>query len=751
MLVKRILATAASAAMVLALLPTAALADEPEPEILPDFSATIGGLPPQYAELIDPNEVATVDGSSVTFSAAPAPASAPAEWNAVRALVHEAWQVRLERVRSFDAVKTDDAYRAIKILQADEVDERRYAVVERTESWPDEKWGVYDYESRRYLTGAKFLPFDAALTAAAGAVEGPYSLAFDVGIGMGSGREGSVSSITVDVLEDGYQISDFTGRIGGNDQPALLRNPWTDDDVVVSLKDGTVEFDGGGVRPEGWHAVSVPAPGVTLPAVRSFEAETGDSAAYRAIKIDVGGTIEYAVVERSAEDEWGVYDYGEPSVGITAAQLAANGTQLLALRKQGFVPGLEKVSFDKALAEAASLVGADDYSLSFDVGIGMRTGTAGEVSSITVGLVPAGSGPQPPPPPLTEVEREVPAGGTVSTDPNGTGPTASVPVTGAVTSPTGGSVSIVVRESEAADGPASPEGIELLDVVVEIDAPEATPEEPLELAFNVHASRVPDDVVPANLLVFRNGVVVAGCTGPAGVAEPDPCVASIDVDGDGNLEIEVLTSRASVWGVAVATSACPSAAVPGDGFVDHTGAHGPRIACAAWYGLAEGFEDGTFGAGVELTRAQGAAFLARLLGEAGVALPEVFDGPFADVAGSTHARAIDQLAELGIVRGVEAGRFAPGDTLTRAQMAALLVRAYEHVGGELPAGDDAFGDDDGSVHEADIDKAAAAGFTSGVSAQTFDPGGIVTRGQMASFLTNVLDRFFVDGEVTLPR
>jgi hypothetical protein len=51
---------------------------------------------------------------------------------------------------------------------------------------------------------------------------------------------------------------------------------------------------------------------------------------------------------------------------------------------------------------------------------------------------------------------------------------------------------------------------------------------------------------------------------------------------------------------------------------------------------------------------------------------------------------------------------------------------------------DAFGDDDGSVHEAAIDCLVGYGFINGTSATTFSPNGRVTRGQFASFVARLL-------------
>jgi hypothetical protein len=125
-----------------------------------------------------------------------------------------------------------------------------------------------------------------------------------------------------------------------------------------------------------------------------------------------------------------------------------------------------------------------------------------------------------------------------------------------------------------------------------------------------------------------------------------------------------------------------------------------------------------------VTRGEAATFLVRALG-----LPP---GPdrFRDDDGTTHEASIDALAAAGITRGCGPDRYCPHDWLTRAQMASLLARALD-----LPAGvGDTFSDDDGSSHEADIERIAAPGITRGCAPQRFCPLDPVTRGQMAAFL-----------------
>jgi uncharacterized delta-60 repeat protein len=116
-------------------------------------------------------------------------------------------------------------------------------------------------------------------------------------------------------------------------------------------------------------------------------------------------------------------------------------------------------------------------------------------------------------------------------------------------------------------------------------------------------------------------------------------------------------------------------------------------------------------------------------------VPDTVDS-FDDDNGSVHEADIEALAASGITRGCGERLFCPRDSVTRDQMAAFLQRA---VPLPYPAGDpDSFSDDDGSVFESDIEALAASGVTRGCAEELFCPSAPVTRGQMAAFLVRAL-------------
>jgi hypothetical protein len=107
-------------------------------------------------------------------------------------------------------------------------------------------------------------------------------------------------------------------------------------------------------------------------------------------------------------------------------------------------------------------------------------------------------------------------------------------------------------------------------------------------------------------------------------------------------------------------------------------------------------------------------------------------GTFRDDDGNIHEGNIEAIAAAGITLGCDTELYCPADTVTRGQMAAFINRAVD-----LPASPtDHFTDDDGSTFESDINRLAEAGITLGCSdgATSYCPNGLVTRGQMAAFL-----------------
>lgn len=215
--------------------------------------------------------------------------------------------------------------------------------------------------------------------------------------------------------------------------------------------------------------------------------------------------------------------------------------------------------------------------------------------------------------------------------------------------------------------------------------------------------------------------------------------ATPDVGEPVTASVEVTVVEEPVAYDASTDEMCPEDPLSDAGFddVDEDSVHGAAVDCLAGRGVIKGKGPGSFAPGDELSRAQMATLLVELLEAAGVELPAGEDA-FSDDDGSPHEDAIDALAAAGIVSG-DGDEFDPDDTLNRGQMAALLLRALEYVlDAPITAAHDYFDDDEGSVHEGSIDAAATAGIATGRALGRFDPDAPVNREQGATFLARLL-------------
>ncbi|HSK24463.1 MAG TPA: S8 family serine peptidase [Egicoccus sp.] len=223
--------------------------------------------------------------------------------------------------------------------------------------------------------------------------------------------------------------------------------------------------------------------------------------------------------------------------------------------------------------------------------------------------------------------------------------------------------------------------------------------------------------------------------------------------GFGIVDVSALLAQAAATlpvTVRDISSACADARPDRFGDVATTDVHAPGIDCVAHYAVAGGFADGTYRPSAPVDRGQMATFVANTILASGGDLPAP-SGAFDDVAGTAHETAIRRLAAAGIVTGVTPAGYQPAATVTRAQMATFLVRAIEYrTGVPLAGGPGGFADVVGSAHELNIGKAAAAGLTGGATQDSYRPEGLVTRGQMGSFLARTL-AYLVDTGVATAR
>ena len=118
--------------------------------------------------------------------------------------------------------------------------------------------------------------------------------------------------------------------------------------------------------------------------------------------------------------------------------------------------------------------------------------------------------------------------------------------------------------------------------------------------------------------------------------------------------------------------------------------------------------------------------------------------PFPDVASDSVASGyIKEAAKLGIIKGYEDGTFRPNTVVTRGQLAIFLTRAFNLTKSSSVKFSDVSSN---SVAYPYIGYLIAANITLGYDDGTFRPNAAVTRGQFAAFLTRTLR--FVNNEPT---
>ena len=155
------------------------------------------------------------------------------------------------------------------------------------------------------------------------------------------------------------------------------------------------------------------------------------------------------------------------------------------------------------------------------------------------------------------------------------------------------------------------------------------------------------------------------------------------------------------------------------------------------FAYVSGYEDGTVRPNNNITREEVASIFYRLLTDTSRAIYETDTNDFSDVAGDRWSnRAISTLTNAGIISGYPDGTFRPGQTITRAEFAAIAAQfdvVTENV--ENP-----FSDTTGHWAENLISFAASKGWVGGYTDGTFLPQKAITRAEAMTLINNVLDR-----------
>lgn len=167
------------------------------------------------------------------------------------------------------------------------------------------------------------------------------------------------------------------------------------------------------------------------------------------------------------------------------------------------------------------------------------------------------------------------------------------------------------------------------------------------------------------------------------------------------------------------------------------------VPAGAWYaeavsfvverGLFQGDSATTFAPNADMNRAMLVTVLYRLSGDSAPAQ----SAGFTDVAAGTwYADAVAWAKANGIVSGVSSSQFAPAQSITREQTAAILSRYSAYKGHTLPTGSADFADRDqisGYAQQA-VASMQAAGLIQGRENNRFAPKEKSTRAEVATIL-----------------
>ena len=147
-----------------------------------------------------------------------------------------------------------------------------------------------------------------------------------------------------------------------------------------------------------------------------------------------------------------------------------------------------------------------------------------------------------------------------------------------------------------------------------------------------------------------------------------------------------------------------------------------------------GYPEGTFGPGLNMTRAEAAQMFYNLLVDQDVEAPSAFD----DVPeGAWYAEPVNVMAKLDIVEGVGDDKFEPNREITRAEFTAMAMRFAEGETGGKNIFSDV--DEDDWFYEVVVDS-IKYGWIEGYPDGTFRPQNLITREEVTTIVNRMLGR-----------
>ncbi|MCL2588394.1 MAG: S-layer homology domain-containing protein, partial [Oscillospiraceae bacterium] len=166
-----------------------------------------------------------------------------------------------------------------------------------------------------------------------------------------------------------------------------------------------------------------------------------------------------------------------------------------------------------------------------------------------------------------------------------------------------------------------------------------------------------------------------------------------------------------------------------------------------------GMPDGTVRPNAGITRAEVATIFFRLISDDTRTASWSQSNPFDDVAlNQWFNNAVSTTTNMNLFQGVGDGLFAPGRGITRAELAAVLVRFAGVDTGLFTTDDDQFSDIAGHWAQAYINEAARQGWIEGAQGLggPFLPNQPITRAETAAMVTRIFARLVYSVDDLLP-
>ncbi|WP_054026397.1 alpha-amylase family glycosyl hydrolase [Bacillus sp. FJAT-28004] len=157
--------------------------------------------------------------------------------------------------------------------------------------------------------------------------------------------------------------------------------------------------------------------------------------------------------------------------------------------------------------------------------------------------------------------------------------------------------------------------------------------------------------------------------------------------------------------------------------------------------IVSGINETQFAPQANVTRAEFTAMLIRALGEKAEGTAS-----YSDVeAGKWYSAYVATASKLGLIKGRSDTKFAPNETISREEMAVLIMRAYEVRKGTAAASaaEEATFTDRSQISkwaEASVAAAAKLGLVEGRENETFVPKGKMTRAESAQVIYKLLSK-----------